>query len=85
MELIISLFLFPFLPFTLVFLSPLSLSLRVKVKGKGKVVSVFNKAPRREGVCGSGGIAPRINFGARWRWVVSFTPRPLHSRGKKPR
>jgi hypothetical protein len=29
-------------------------------------------------ICGSGGIAPRIlNLGTRWRWVVSFTTRPL--------
>jgi len=26
----------------------------------------------------SGGAVPRVlNLGARWRWVVSFTPRPL--------
>jgi hypothetical protein len=25
----------------------------------------------------SGGIAPRINIGTRWRWVVNFKPRPL--------
>jgi hypothetical protein len=24
-------------------------------------------------------------LGTRWRWVVSFTPRPLYSRGKSPR
>jgi hypothetical protein len=30
---------------------------------------------------GSGGIAPRIrDLGTRWRWVVSFMPRPLHPR-----
>jgi hypothetical protein len=35
---------------------------------------------------GSGGIAPRIlDLGIRWRWVVSFTPRPLYSQGKSPR
>jgi hypothetical protein len=34
---------------------------------------------------GSGGIAPRIlDFGTRWRWVASFTPRPLYSQGKSP-
>jgi hypothetical protein len=34
---------------------------------------------------GSGGIAPRIlDFGIRWRWVVSFTPRPLYPQGKSP-
>jgi hypothetical protein len=34
---------------------------------------------------GSGGIAPRIlDFGTRWRWVVSFTPLPLYPQGKPP-
>jgi hypothetical protein len=34
---------------------------------------------------GSGGIAPRIlDLGNRWRWVVSFTPRPLYLQGKSP-
>jgi hypothetical protein len=35
---------------------------------------------------GSGGIAPRIlDRGTRWRWVVSFTPRPLYTQGMSPR
>jgi hypothetical protein len=35
--------------------------------------------------CGSAGIAPRIlDLGTRWRWVVSFTPRPLYPQGKSP-
>jgi len=35
---------------------------------------------------GSGGIASHIlNRGCRWRWVVSFTLRPLYLRGKSPR
>jgi hypothetical protein len=34
---------------------------------------------------GSRGIAPHIlDFGTRWRWVASFTPRPLYSQGKTP-
>jgi hypothetical protein len=34
---------------------------------------------------GSGGTNPRIfQLGTRWRWVVSFTPRPLHRQGKSP-
>jgi len=34
---------------------------------------------------GSGGIAPPfLDLGIRWRWVVSFTPRPLYSQGKSP-
>jgi hypothetical protein len=33
----------------------------------------------------NGGIAPRIlDFGTRWRWVVSFTSRPLYPQGKNP-
>jgi hypothetical protein len=36
-----------------------------------------------EEVLGSGSITPRIlNLGIRWRWVVSFTPRPLYPLGK---
>ena len=37
------------------------------------------------GVCGSGGIAPLINLGAKPRWLVSFMPRPLHPRIKNLR
>jgi hypothetical protein len=34
---------------------------------------------------GSGGMAPRIlDIGTRWRWVVSFTHRPLFPPGKEP-
>jgi hypothetical protein len=34
---------------------------------------------------GSGGTATRIlELGTRWRWVVSFTPRPLYPQGKRP-
>jgi hypothetical protein len=50
-----------------------------------KVVPVLATAPRYEDVWGCGGIAAHIlNFGTRWRWVASFTPRPLYSRGKSP-
>jgi hypothetical protein len=49
------------------------------------LVPVLNQAPRHEGVLGSGGIAPRIlDLSTRWRWVVSFTPRPLYPQGKSP-
>jgi hypothetical protein len=35
---------------------------------------------------GNGGITPRIlNLGTRWRWVVSFTLRPLYPRSKSLR
>jgi hypothetical protein len=34
---------------------------------------------------GSGSIAPRVlGLGIRWRWVVSFTTRPLYHQGKIP-
>ena len=34
---------------------------------------------------GSGGVAsPILNLGTRWRWVVSFTPRPLCLRERTP-
>jgi hypothetical protein len=30
-------------------------------------------------------MAPHIlDLGTRWRWVVSFTPRPLYTQGKSP-
>jgi len=30
-------------------------------------------------------MVPRIlKLGTRWRWVVSFTPRPLYPQGKSP-
>jgi hypothetical protein len=42
-------------------------------------------ASRHDDILGSGGIAPRIlDFGNRWRWVVSFTPWPLYPQGKSP-
>jgi hypothetical protein len=42
---------------------------------------MLNKAPHQEDVWESGGIAPRVlNIGARWKWVVSFAPRPLYPR-----
>jgi hypothetical protein len=54
---------------------------------KGRVVPVlfFNWAPRHEGVLWVRGIGPRIlDLGTRWRWVFSFTPRPLYPQGKSP-
>jgi hypothetical protein len=46
----------------------------------------FNWAPRHEVILGNGNIAPRIlDLGTLWwRWVVSFTPRPLNPQGKSP-
>jgi len=50
-----------------------------------KTYPILNQAPPHEDVCGSGGIAPRIlNISARWRWVISFTPRPLYHRKRAP-
>jgi hypothetical protein len=35
---------------------------------------------------GSGSIAPRIlDLGTKWKWVVSFTPRPFYPQGKSPK
>jgi hypothetical protein len=45
-----------------------------------------NYALRHEDVWGSGCIDPRfLELGTSWSWVVSFTPRPLYHRGKRPR
>jgi hypothetical protein len=45
-----------------------------------------NYALRHEDVWGSGCIDPCfLDLGTSWRWVVSFTPWPLYSRGKSPR
>jgi hypothetical protein len=57
------------------------------VKGKeGKVVPVLLiEHHTMKAYWGSGHIAPRIlDSGPRWRWVVSFTPRPLYPQGKSP-
>jgi hypothetical protein len=40
---------------------------------------VLYSAYGHEGVWGSGGVTTRIlNLGTRWKWVVSFTSRPLY-------
>jgi hypothetical protein len=44
-----------------------------------------NQAQRHEGVWGSGYINPRVlDLGTSWRWVVSFTPRPLYRGERAP-
>lgn len=49
-------------------------------------VSVLNYAPRQADVWGTRGKAPRIlNLGTVWRWVTTFTFRPLSHTGKSPR
>jgi hypothetical protein len=46
---------------------------------KVKLSLCFTKHHAMKTYWGSGGIAPCIpNLGARWRWVISFTSRPLH-------
>jgi hypothetical protein len=56
-------------------------------EGKSKPVPVLNQAPRHEDVLGGGGgggIATRIDFGTKRKWVISFTLRPLYRQGKEP-
>jgi hypothetical protein len=48
-------------------------------------LQVTNYALRREGVWASACIDPHfLDLGTIWRSVVSFTTRPLYSRGKVP-
>jgi hypothetical protein len=52
---------------------------------KGKLSPCFNRALCHGGALGSGDIAPRnLDLGTRWKWMVSFTPRPLYPHGKGP-
>jgi hypothetical protein len=45
----------------------------------------YIKIPRHDDICGSGSMASLIcNLGARWRWMVSLTIRPLYPWGKRP-
>jgi len=47
---------------------------------------MLSEVPCHENVLRVGGIAPRIlNLDTKWRWVVTFTPRPLYSQEKRPR
>jgi hypothetical protein len=44
-----------------------------------------NKALRNEGAWGSGRIDPHfLDLGTSWRWVISFTSRPLNPPGISP-
>jgi hypothetical protein len=65
---------------------PVALSLyRLNYHGSKLFLCFFNWAPHHEGVLGSECTAPRIlQLGTRWKWVVSFTPRPLYLPGKEP-
>jgi hypothetical protein len=54
-----------------------------KGKGKVKLSLCLTKHHAMKMYWVRGGTAPRIlDLGARWRWMVSFTPRPLYSQGK---
>jgi len=54
-----------------------------KLHRKGKVSLCLTKYHNMKTCWGSGGIAPVIfNLGSRWRWVVTFTLRPLYTHGK---
>jgi hypothetical protein len=56
-----------------------NISVKVKVK------SLCFKHNAMKTNWGSGDLAPRIlDLGTRWRWVVSFTPRPLYPQGNSP-
>jgi hypothetical protein len=53
--------------------------------GNVKISQCLAKYDTMKTYWGSGSIAPIIrNLGARWRWVVSFTLRPLYPRAKRP-
>jgi hypothetical protein len=59
---------------------------RIVVKVKMKFSLCLTNHHARKTYSGSVGIAPRnLDFGTRWRWVVSFTLRPLYPQGKSPR
>jgi hypothetical protein len=58
---------------------------KVKVKVKVKLSLCLTKHHAMKTYWGNGGIAPRIlDLGTRWRWVVSFAPRPLYPQGMSP-
>jgi hypothetical protein len=59
---------------------------KVNVCIKGKLFLCSSNWTLRDGdVWGSGCIDPHIlDLGVRWRWVVSFTPRPLYPQGNIP-
>jgi hypothetical protein len=62
-------------------------SINTNTEGKGKV-PVFSLTEHQavKAYWGSGYIAPSIlDLGTRWRWVDTFTPRPLYPQGRSPR
>jgi hypothetical protein len=61
------------------------LSAHILMQQKVKLSLCLTKHHAMKMYWGSGGIAPRtIDLGTRWRWVVSFTPRPFYPQGKSP-
>jgi hypothetical protein len=57
----------------------------IRCKVKVKLSLCLTKHHAMKTHWGSGGVAPRIlDLGTRWRWVVSFTPRPLYPQGNSP-
>jgi len=57
---------------------------QLRVKGSGPCAFLTGDNAMKT-YWGRWGTALRIfDFGTRWRWVVSFTPRPLYSQGKGP-
>jgi hypothetical protein len=57
----------------------------VKVKVKLSLCCFLNWAPRHESVMGEWRYSStHFDLGTIWRWVVSFTPRPLYPQGKRP-
>jgi hypothetical protein len=62
---------------------PFLVPFRRLLKTRRVTVEVFDPVSTR---VGSGYIDPHfLDLGTSWRWVVSFTPRPLYPRGKGPR
>jgi hypothetical protein len=59
--------------------------LRIVSYIKDTDIRALNKARRHKRIWENGSVPQCIpNLGTKWRWVVSFTPRPLHPRGKGP-
>jgi hypothetical protein len=55
------------------------------IEVKVKLTLCLTKHHAMKTYWGSGSIAPRIlDLGTRWRWVVSFTTRPLYHRERAP-
>jgi hypothetical protein len=63
--------------------SPIRFMARCSAEEAQGKLYVLKLVPRHEDVWGSAGIAPRILYlDTGWRWVVSFTSRPLYTWGR---